>query len=102
MRERRPIAVASSEYSVGAPEHPLTEVLPGRVCDVAVEQAKAAGADLIVLGTHGRRGVGRMLMGSDAEQILRIAPTPVLLVRADAKDAAAGPHAAAGAPKARP
>jgi nucleotide-binding universal stress UspA family protein len=34
-------------------------------------------ADLIVLGTHGRRGVGRVLMGSDAEQIVRLAPTPV-------------------------
>ena len=60
----------------------VSDVLPGRVSDVVVEQAKACGADLIVLGTHGRRGVGRMLMGSDAEQILRIAPTPILLVRA--------------------
>jgi nucleotide-binding universal stress UspA family protein len=65
----------------------VSEVLPGRVSDVVVEQAKASGADLVVLGTHGRRGVGRMLIGSDAEQILRVAPTPVLLVRAsdDAK-----------------
>jgi nucleotide-binding universal stress UspA family protein len=59
----------------------VSDVLPGRVCDVVIEQAKASGADLIVIGTHGRRGVGRMLMGSDAEQILRVAPTPVLLVR---------------------
>src|SRR6185295_8843331 len=60
----------------------LSGVLPGRVCDVVSEQAKASGADLIVLGRHGRRGVGRMLLGSDAEQIVRVAPTPVLLVRA--------------------
>ena len=60
----------------------LSDVLPGRVCEVVIEQAKASGADLIVLGTHGRRGLGRMLMGSDAEQILRVAPAPVLLVRA--------------------
>lgn len=39
-------------------------------------------ADLIVLGTHGRRGVGRFVMGSSAEHILRYAPVPVLLVRA--------------------
>jgi len=38
-------------------------------------------ADLIVLGTHGRRGVDRLMLGSDAEQVLRIAPVPVLLVR---------------------
>ena len=59
----------------------LSEVLPGRVCDVVVEQAKEFGADLIVLGTHGRRGVSRLLVGSDAEQIVRVAPVPVLLVR---------------------
>lgn len=58
---------------------------PGRrVSDYVVEQARQWHADLIVLGTHGRRGVGRWLLGSDAEQILRVAPVAVLLVRADA------------------
>ena len=38
-------------------------------------------ADLIVLGTHGRRGVGRLVLGSGAESVLRSAPVPVLLVR---------------------
>ena len=38
-------------------------------------------ADLIVLGTHGRRGVGRLFMGSSAENIVRCATVPVLLVR---------------------
>ena len=38
-------------------------------------------ADLIVIGTHGRRGVERMLLGSDAERIVRSASVPVLLVR---------------------
>nr|MBP6667264.1 universal stress protein [Ottowia sp.] len=37
--------------------------------------------DLVILGTHGRRGVDRLLLGSDAEQIARIAPVPVMLVR---------------------
>ena len=59
----------------------LSGVLPGRVCDVVMEQAKAFDADLIVLGSHGRRGLGRLLIGSDAEQIVRIATVPVLLVR---------------------
>lgn len=59
----------------------LSEVLPGRVCDVVTAQAKEFDADLIVLGTHGRRGVGRLLLGSDAEKIVRIATVPVLLVR---------------------
>jgi len=38
-------------------------------------------SDVIVLGTHGRRGLRRLLLGSDAEQILRESPVPVLLVR---------------------
>ena len=38
-------------------------------------------ADLIVVGTHGRRGVGRLFMGSGAEQIIRLAPIPVLVIR---------------------
>ena len=54
-----------------------------RLCDVLQEQADAWGADLIVIGTHGRRGVNRMLLGSDAEQVLRTARVPVLLVRGD-------------------
>ena len=39
------------------------------------------GADLIVVGSHGRRGIGRLLLGSGSEQILRTSPVPVLLVR---------------------
>jgi nucleotide-binding universal stress UspA family protein len=44
--------------------------------------AKEWPAELIVIGTHGRRGIGRVLMGSDAEQVVRHAPVPVLLYRA--------------------
>jgi len=65
----------------------LCDGIAGRVCDHVVEQAEAWHADLIVLGTHGRRGFGRLLMGSDAEMIVRMAIVPVLLVRA--KEAAA-------------
>ena len=60
----------------------LFDSLSGRLSDRVAEQSKEWGADLIVLGTHGRRGVQRMLLGSDAEQIIRTATVPVLLVRA--------------------
>ncbi|HJV71550.1 universal stress protein [Ideonella sp.] len=63
-------------------ETQLIENAAVRVCDVVIDQAKAWGAELIVIGTHGRRGVGRMLLGSDAEQVVRQSPVPVLLVRA--------------------
>jgi nucleotide-binding universal stress UspA family protein len=43
--------------------------------------AKDAEADLIVIGTHGRRGLSRALLGSVAEKIVRTAPCPVLTVR---------------------
>lgn len=50
-----------------------------------VAQAKKLRADLIVIGTHGRRGFSRMVMGSDAEGVVRAAPVPVLLVRSKAR-----------------
>lgn len=60
----------------------LVDTLSGRISDLVVEEARKWGAELIVIGTHGRRGVGRLVLGSDAEQVLRLAPVPVLLVRA--------------------
>jgi nucleotide-binding universal stress UspA family protein len=60
----------------------FSESFGSRVCDVVIDDAKTWHADLIVIGSHGRRGIGRLLIGSDAEQILRLAPVPVLLVRA--------------------
>ena len=64
----------------------LAENIAGRVADVIVRQAKKGRADLIVLGTHGRRGLTRVVMGSDAELVVRYAPAPVLLIRAAGRD----------------
>jgi len=52
-----------------------------RISDLIKEQTELLGCDLIVLGTHGRRGIDRLLLGSDAEQTARIAPVPIMLVR---------------------
>lgn len=52
-----------------------------RVASVIVEEAKAAGVDLIVLGTHGRRGLEHLVLGSVAEGVARRAAVPVLLIR---------------------
>ncbi len=62
-------------------EASLFESLGGRVAEIIVKEARKWRADLIVMGTHGRRGVTRMVLGSDAEAILRVTPVPVLLVR---------------------
>jgi nucleotide-binding universal stress UspA family protein len=63
----------------------LVESRGGTVSDVILDEARKWRADLIVMGTHGRRGINRMLLGSDAERVLRSAPVPVLLVRAEEK-----------------
>jgi nucleotide-binding universal stress UspA family protein len=75
--EARQVAAASGVQA----ETVLSETLGRRLCDIVAEQVKAWHADLIVIGTHGRRGIGRALIGSDAEQIVRTASIPVLLVR---------------------
>jgi nucleotide-binding universal stress UspA family protein len=54
----------------------------GDARDVIVDLARELGADLIVMGTHGRRGVRRALIGSIAESVVRTAPCPVLTIRA--------------------
>ena len=62
------------------PETALVENFGGRVADAIVEKAVEWKADLVVMGTHGRRGVNRALLGSDAEVVVRYSPVPVLLV----------------------
>ena len=57
------------------------------------DEVKSWPADLVVLGSHGRRGISRVLIGSDAERILRHATTPVLVVRLDEAAEAAGTEA---------
>lgn len=52
-----------------------------RLADVVTAAVTDWDADLVVVGTHGRRGFGRALMGSGAEQIIRQATVPVLVIR---------------------
>jgi nucleotide-binding universal stress UspA family protein len=74
--------------SAGVPaDSKLVEAAGARLGEVVTADAKAWEADLVVVGTHGRRGVGRVLLGSGAEQVLRLAPVPVLAVRStDARE----------------
>ena len=52
-----------------------------RVSTIIVTHAKECHADLILMGTHGRRGLSHLLMGSDTEAVIRTSPVPVLTVR---------------------
>jgi nucleotide-binding universal stress UspA family protein len=100
-----PIAPMNQPAPPPLPEDPrgkLEELLrvaqasaPGLQADYRVERGDAAPrivsaaqetrCDLIVMGTHGRTGLGRVLMGSVAEQVLRTAPCPVATVKVPAK-----------------
>jgi nucleotide-binding universal stress UspA family protein len=59
----------------------VTKVRAGVAATEISQAAVDIGADLIVLGTHGRSGLKHLLMGSIAESVLRVAPVPVLCVR---------------------
>ncbi len=59
----------------------LIEAMGARAADRIVDAASRWPADLIVMGTHGRRGFERFALGSDAETVLRSSTVPVLLVR---------------------
>ncbi len=76
--------------------HPvLVEARGHGVADVIVREARKLRADLIVLGTHGRRGLRRLVMGSDAESVVHETTVPVLLVRGGAVRKARGDASAA-------
>ena len=85
LRERGQATLAKAETAArnaGADVKPLLVETRGQtVAHAILDQARKAKADLVVLGTHGRRGLSRMLMGSDAEAVVREARVPVLLVR---------------------
>jgi nucleotide-binding universal stress UspA family protein len=59
----------------------LVETKGGSIADAILGQARKLKSSVIVMGTHGRRGLRRVVMGSDAEAVVREARVPVLLVR---------------------
>ncbi|MEI8033125.1 MAG: universal stress protein [Chlorobiaceae bacterium] len=61
-------------------------VLKGAPAVVIAEQAATWGADLIIMGSHGRTGLKRLMMGSVAEEVFRSSDIPVLLVKRSARD----------------
>src|SRR5207247_9050465 len=70
----------------------LPILLEGDAAKEIVELARDSQCDLIVMGTHGRTGLGRLLMGSVAEQVMRRAPCPVLTIKAPIEAARSEEH----------
>ncbi len=70
------LSVTTAVVEASSPAHAL------------VDYVKKVGADLLITTTHGRGGVSRMLLGSVTEKLLRLAPVPVLVVRAEERKGA--------------
>jgi universal stress protein A len=109
--ETVPLTTGGGEYIYAIPEPPTQELLErlnkvvpkdpnipvvhrllaGDPAEAILRTAKSEGVDMIVMGTHGRRGITRLLMGSVAEAIVRRAECPVLILKNTSKvPAAAG------------
>jgi nucleotide-binding universal stress UspA family protein len=78
LAEARSLAARSGVEVEGA----VVESLQQRVADKILADAQEWRPDLIVMGTHGRRGFGHLVLGSDAEAVLHGASVPVLLIKA--------------------
>ena len=63
----------------------MHENFTGRIPDLIADEARKWGAQLIIMGTHGRSGIRHAVLGSDAEAIVHATEVPVLLVRAPLK-----------------
>jgi nucleotide-binding universal stress UspA family protein len=75
-------AVASIEEAAeSAGVDVRTSVVEGDIHRHIVDYADDEGIDLIVMGTHGRRGLDRLILGSVTERVVRSSPVPVLTVR---------------------
>lgn len=68
----------------GTPRLAEVNVVGGDIAQCILEEASAIDAELVVMGTHGRRGFRRLMLGSVAERFLRMARCPVLLIPASA------------------
>ncbi|HZL88792.1 MAG TPA: universal stress protein [Pirellulaceae bacterium] len=92
---RPPTAELAERLERVAPKDPgvpvVRRLLTGDPASAILRTAEEEDVELIVMGTHGRRGITRLLMGSVAEEVVRKAPCPVLTVKQPARVAA---HAA--------
>lgn len=77
-------ALAATQQAGVQAKTVLREGAALRVAQAIVHESTEAGCDLIVMGTHGRRGIDRLVVGSDAEAVIRTSNVPVLLVKATA------------------
>ncbi|WP_222917784.1 universal stress protein [Natrinema sp. SYSU A 869] len=86
LRNEGRAAVSRVEELAPADVSVETAVLEGAPSQVIVEEADPAECDLVVMGTHGRGGIDRLLLGSVTERVVRRASVPVLTIQVDPDD----------------
>jgi nucleotide-binding universal stress UspA family protein len=77
------LAVVQRRIQVDVQAEIKIKAIEGLVAENILDYAEFENADVIVMATHGRSGVGRWVFGSIAERVLRASNCPVLLIRAD-------------------
>jgi nucleotide-binding universal stress UspA family protein len=82
-------AMAVAKASGVPSDQQLVDQPGARLGQTVSDAARTWEADLVVVGTHGRRGIGRVLLGSGAEQVIREACVPVLVIRGSEADSKA-------------
>lgn len=86
------LAALAAEQGVGADTAYLKiDTMKDSIAERLAAEARAWGADLLVSGTHGRKGILRWMAGSVSESLLRVSPVPVLVVRGDGPPSVAPP-----------
>lgn len=91
LREEGEVAVERVKELAPSDVDVETNVLEGSPSRVIVDEAAPENCDLVVMGTHGRGGIDRLLLGSVAERVVRRSPVPVLTVHLDADDQESAP-----------
>ncbi|HSB18971.1 MAG TPA: universal stress protein [Anaeromyxobacteraceae bacterium] len=80
-RVQADLATWKKDADAIAPGKVITEMIGGHPATEIVRVAREGGFDLVVMGTHGRRGLRRLFIGSVTEEVIRTAPCSVLAVR---------------------
>lgn len=74
-------AVETAQEAGVTADSKMIETVGARVSNFILKQVKEWSADIVVMGTHGLRGIERLVIGSDAEMVVRLCTVPVLLVK---------------------
>lgn len=84
----REVLQAHAEENIGAGVPFELRVITGSAREAIAAQIRESGADLVVMGTHGRTGMNRLLFGSVTEAVMRTATVPVIVVNPGASERA--------------